>query len=351
MALTHSAVQAARAGRATTVALTDDRALALARAWVKAWDDLEPRFRDALDRLADDAGDAAVISATTIARDQRTAQALEEALAQLEDLAKFTADSTAGDLPAIVVAAADAQFRALQAQLPPDATGAAGLGRLDNDALDAIVARTAEQIHALTIPLAEDAVVAMRSALVSGITLGQNPRAAARRMLNNVEGRFAGGLARAERIARTEMLDAHRAADQAMSEKNRSLIAAQVWCATLDSKTCGSCLGMHGTEWPADAFGPLDHQQGRCTFLPRTRTWAELGFTGIEDQGMDLAAERDAWWDNLTPQSQDRILGAARAKHLRDGGTWSDMSTERPNANWRTSYGLTPLQALPTPTP
>lgn len=347
MSITPDVVDLARAGRASTVARTDEQALALAKAWVDAWDALAPEFRDALDRLVDavDAGD--LLPATTLARDRRLGQALARALDVTDQLVADMTATVSADISPVVLAAADTQYQALLAQLPAGSAGTAGLAVLDPSAVEQIVARTTERIHAATLPLPEDVVARMRQALVTGVVVGDNPRRVAARLVDQVEGRFAGGLARAERIARTEMLDAHRRADQAMSEKNRSLIAAQVWCATLDSKTCGSCLGMHGSEWPAAEFGPADHPQGRCIFLPRTKSWAELGFTGIEDQGMDLAAERDAWWDNLTTHSQDRILGAARAQYLRDGGTWSALSTRRENPDWRPSYGLTPLRDLP----
>lgn len=346
--ITPAVVGLARRGKAATVELTDQRAYQLARAWVRAWDMLAPEVRDALDRLVDGADDGTV-TAAQIARDRRLAQALAHAQDTLETLAAQTSATVTADLSPIILAAADSHYQQLLAQLPPDASqvGRYGLGVLDTDAVDAIVARTTERIQAATLALAPEAVAAMRAELAHGIVVGDNPRTVARRILRRVEGRFNGGLARAERIARTEMLDAHRAADQAMAQRNRSVIAAAVWTARLDSRTCPACVAMHGVEFPPDEFGPTDHPQGRCTFIYRTKTWDELGFTGIEPaQVVDQSAERDAWWANLTDESQDAILGKPRADHLRNGGSWDDLVTRRDNPDWRPSIGVTPLSAL-----
>lgn len=143
------------------------------------------------------------------------------------------------------------------------------------------------------------------------------------------------------------MLDAHRQADLESSKANRHMIGANIWIATFDAKTCGSCLGQHGSEWPVDAFGPLDHPNGRCIFVPRTKTWAELGFTGIEDEEPDRTAERDAWFDGLTERSQDATLGKAKADLLRNGDIgWADLTRRVDHPDWRPAYVETPLRDL-----
>lgn len=348
--ITPDVIGVARRGRAATVEMTEARVTELARAFVAAWDDLAPEFRDAFDRLVDDAVDG-VVSPAMIARDRRLGQALAHFQDTLDTLAAEVSATVSADLSPIILAAADTHYQQLLAQLPPDVeqSGRFGLGVLDPDAVDAIVARTTERIHAATLPLAADAVKALKTELRRGIVVGDNPRVVARRMVHRANSRFAGGLARAERIARTEMIDAHRAADQAMAERNRSVIAAAVWTATLDARTCIACVARHGMEFPPEEFGPTDHPQGRCVFVYRTKTWAELGIPGVEDATpVDPVAERDAWFENLTPESQDAAFGA-RAALLRNGTvTWDDMVTVRDNPDWRSSISVTPLSALPS---
>ena len=112
---------------------------------------------------------------------------------------------------------------------------------------------------------------------------------------------------------------------------NRQLIANRIWIATFDSRTCGSCLAQHGTEWPVEAFGPEDHQQGRCTFIDRTIKWADIDPALADlDEGDDVVPDRDDWWGNLSEGGQNATLGKAKADLLRDGKiSWADLSTKR----------------------
>lgn len=344
MTITPDLVRLVRASRDRTVALTDQQVVDLTRAWVDSWDTLAPEFEDALARLLSTADGA--IPASVLARDQRLTQALTRSRQALDELEDYTGTRVTVDVGDAVLDAVNTRYTSLQSQLPPEAPGAL-LGRLDDDALDAIVARTTQQITSAAVGLSASAAAAVRAELIRGITVGSNPNVVARRMLRRTEGAFNGGLVRATRIARTEMLDAHRLADQQATAANRSIVAARVWTATLDAKTCGSCLAQHGTEWPVDAFGPEDHHAGRCIFVDRTKTWAELGFTGIEEPEMDLTGERDEWWANLTDTAQDATLGKTKADMLRNGDiTWDDLSKKVDNPGWRPSYTETPLKDL-----
>ena len=325
--------------------LTDQQVVALVTAWVDSWDGFSAELQDALDQLAAGAEDGRV-PAQAIQRADRLQAAVAKAQAEAERLQTLAAESTTALADQAARMGADAAAQAITAQLPPGAAASRWVP-LNEEALTAVVARTTQQIHASSIPLSAEMVAAMRRELRNGITVGDNPRPVARRIMSRLEGHFNGGLTRATRIARTELLDAFRAADLQAAQANRHLISARVWVATLDSRTCGSCLAQHGTEWPVDTFGPEDHPQGRCTFIDRTKTWAELGFTGIEDDTMDLAGERDDWFDNLTEDSQNSVLGKAKADLLRNGDiTWADLSTRRENPDWRPAHVETPLKDL-----
>ena len=348
MTETPKSIRAARAGRAATVAATDNTATDLVKAWARAWDTLTPEFEAAFQRLIDArAGD--VIGAGQLARDRRLMQALARALDVTDELAAEANALVSAQITPLVLAAADAHYEQLTAQLPEEAPGRFGLGVLDPAAVDEIVARTVGQIEAATLALPVVQAEAMKKALIQGIVVGANPRRVAREIMKRTEGAFMGGAVRAERIARTEMLSAHRATDQASAIRNRSVVAAQVWYATLDTRTCPACLGMHGTEFPPDAYGPVDHPNGRCTFVTRTKTAAELGFHGVtEPPAIDHHAERDAWWNNLTETAQNEALGKARADLIRSGAAqWSDMATLKRNPEWMDHYVQTPLKDLP----
>lgn len=344
MAVTDEIIELVRLSKERAVALTDEQVIALTRAWVDSWSELEPEFQDALTTLLTDAEDT--IPARVVARNQRITQALQHAADQLDGLASTTEVTVTNDLQTIVLDAANTKYEALLRQLPEGAEHA-WLNRLSTVALDAIVARTTQQIHSAALPLSDETVRAMRAELVRGITVGANPNETARRIVRRTGDQFHGGLARAARIARTETLDAYRTADLQSAQANRTVIQSRIWMATLDSRTCGSCLANHGTEWPIDQFGPEDHHQGRCVFIEQTKSWAELGFTGIEDNSLDLAAQRDAWWDNLTDDTQEHILGPGKYELWQNGEiTWSDLSKRVDNPGWRPAQVETPLKDL-----
>ena len=232
--------------------------------------------------------------------------------------------------------AASSQEELIASQLPHGID--ISFRRPDPEALKAIVERTTQQITVRTYYLSQEAVTAMTRALRLGISGGLNPREAARRMVADTEGIFNGNITRALVIARTETLDAHRAAARAVDVANRDLLAGWQWYAKLDSRTCPSCIAQHGSLHDIDEPGPLDHHQGRCTRLPKTKTWQELGFSITEPRGLDFESGPD--WFNRQPEEVQRdILGPKRYEAWRAGGyPFSEWSKPRVSAEWRTAY-------------
>src|SRR5699024_8043912 len=96
----------------------------------------------------------------------------------------------------------------IAAQMPPQMQPS--MIRPPGPEVDAMVARVQQQITARTLALSAEATQSMNRALVLGIAKGENPRETARRMVTQAQGVFNGGLQRAQVIARTEMVTAHR---------------------------------------------------------------------------------------------------------------------------------------------
>lgn len=329
--------------------LTDAQVRDLTAAWVSAWDDLQPEVEAVVTDMVTTAGPKGVVNLGSVQRNRRLLQTLERAEEVLEQLGSEAAERIAQDLPEAVQLAARAHVEHLAVQLPPEDQMAErlGLGMLNQDTLDAVVTRTTQQITAAALPISAASAAAMRAELVRGVVVGSNPNEVARRIMQRTGGAFEGGLARATNVARTEMLDAYRRTNQLSAINNRQVITARVWVATLDTRTCGSCLAKHGSEWPVESFGPLDHQQGRCTFIDRTIKWADIDPALADLDGPDTLPDRDAWWDNLTASAQDATLGKAKADLLRSGQiTWDDLSTKRSTPEWRDSFTETPLRDL-----
>jgi len=335
--------------RATVDKTVDAATRDLVKAWVTAWDELTVEWQAAITDLVNASVDGAWPSRAQVLRAERAVRALDLTEARLDALADEAGVRILRDVPALTGDAAVWQARLIGAQYPDLAPAEARTGvafnRVDPATLDAIVTRTTQQITAMTYPIGREATSAIASSLIRGVAVGENPRVAARRMLSTVESGFNGGLTRALVIARMEMLDAHRAGAFAQDQANRDVLTGWQWVATLDVRTCPSCLVQHGTQHPVDEQGPIDHQQGRCARVPVTRSWRDLGFD-LDDPPSAVPDARE-WFDNLPAEKQVQVMGPARLRLLDDGRiSWDDLSTRRVTPGWRDSMVVTPVRDL-----
>jgi hypothetical protein len=345
VAITNATLTAARRLRRFILQVNQAQASQLTRAWVDAWDALLPEFDAAITELIQ-AADGDMIPASVVSRSRRVQQALDHALDSLTELGDFTDTVVARDVPRVLLEAVDRHVEIILSQLPPQDIRVVNFARSDPNALAAIVERTTEQITSRTRPMPAEQANVMRAALVRGIALGEHPDAVARRILLRTEGAFAGGLSRAVNVARTELLDAHREAARRNAMENRDILSGWIWQANLDANTCVSCLANNGRVFPIDAPGPLDHPQGRCARVDKTKSWADLGFEGF-DEPEDLMPDARAWFDNLTEDQQRQIMGSKRLDMFKAGDIgWDDMTTLKQNPGWRDSQVVTPLSVL-----
>lgn len=321
---------------------TDEATRRIAVAWVQAWNELAPAWQAAIAELVERAAATGVWPPLwQLARMQRLAAATlatGQTISALSTQAGVTITAGTG---AVVAATAAAEPLIIAAQLPAalaETAAARYAARILPQALDVIVARTAEQITSLTRPLADEASEAVRRALVYGVAVGDNPNTVGRDMLRRVEGAFNGGLTRALTIARTEMLDAYRETSRYAHTVNADVLDGWIWHSELKrGRTCVSCWAMHNTVFPGDEPGPLDHPSGRCARLPKVKSWRDLGIN--LDEPDDLAADARTVFDALPEAEQTAIMGPARLKLLRAGRiTWSDLAVRRDNPGWRPSY-------------
>lgn len=318
-------------------------------AWASAWNELAAEWDAALADLIAASDDGQWPSRRQIARAKRAQQALEMTRQAIFDLAGDLPVTATQALPAMTQDAADWSRRLAASQYPPQAGTAAQVaatfGRLDTRALAAIVKRTTEQITSLSLPLTDQMDRAMRSALIRGMAVGDNPRAVARDMLARLEGVFNGGRNRALVIARTELLDAYRAANMLGEDSMKDVLQGWTWAATLDRRTCPSCWGMHGSEHKLTEPGPIDHQQGRCARLPLTKSWKDLGYAVPEPAS--LLPDARSRLDGLSREDQLLVMGKARLELLDSGAIdLADLSTRKSTAGWRDSMTVTPLADL-----
>lgn len=323
--------------------ITDTQTRDLVKAWATAWDEVAPDLNATLlDMLV--SGDR--VTRTQLLRSTRLRKALAVIADQLDDLAATAGVRISDDLQQVIDTAGGAQASVIDSQLPPNAPELVDLdawSRVDERQITAIVERSTQQITSLTKPLSTEAYDAVRRELIRGVAAGSNPRETARRMVARAEGGFNGGLTRAMTIARTETLDAHRAGAALGQEQHADVLAGWTWLAELSNRTCPACFAMHGSEHELTDLGPQGHQQCRCSRMPRAKTWAELGFTGIEEPP-SLVPDAGEYFEGLPVADQKAILGPKRYDAWTQGeypmGSWA---TKKSTPEWRDSYVVSPL--------
>ncbi len=318
--------------------IVDDYTQQLAARWVQAWQQIEAALETNLTRLA---SDNPTVSAQV--RAIRAGKAWQPAADQLIEQARRAGADASAIAAQLAEQAAAHQLDLIAAQLPNVASVGIQLVRADPQAMAWIVNRATQQITARHYFLQAEASEQMKQALIQAVSLGENPRVAAKHMVEAVQGVFNGGLTRAEVIARTEQLDAYRDSATATQLANRDVLAGWQWVATLSSRTCRSCIAMHGSIHDIDEPGPLDHQQGRCSRAPVTKRWSDIDprLAGVsEPPGMVQPGDGEAWLRKQSPEVQDKILGKRGAEAWRNG-QWpaSQWSQLRVTDGWRDSFG------------
>lgn len=347
MAISQETLRLAAELRRSLSLVTDAHARTLVQAWARAWDVTAPALLAGIDEVLAAAEGGQWPGRGAILRNQRLMHALEYALAQLKVLVRDAGATITSDLDDVTSVAARAQSMLIASQLPLEGRTVAELavrfGRLDPLALQAIVERTSRQVTSLTWPLSEKAYDAMLRELIRGVTVGDNPRTTAQQILKRAEGEFNGGLNRALTVARTEVIDAHRSAAAMAQTANNDVLQGWMWHAHMDRRTCPSCWSRHGTVHSGDTPGPWDHQQGRCSRMPITKTWRELGFD--IDEPPSLVPDAETVFRSMSRADQLAVMGPARLAALDDGrARWQDLSKLRTAPGWRDSYAPRPVR-------
>lgn len=341
MSITADTLAKARSLRVVLDKTVDATTRDLVKAWSGAWHEIADEWASALDELVQ-LGDGDWPTQTQVLRAKRAQKAMQAAREALDDLAKTSGVRILRDVSQLAEDTDLWEQRLALSQLPKHGV-TVDWSRLDSRALGEIVKRTTQQVESLLRPLPAEQAAVMRQALIRGIAVGDNPRQAAALMLQRVGGVFDGGRFRAENIARTEMLDASRAAAKAARLANADVLAGWTWHCTFDNRTCPACLAQHGEVFPVDQFGPEGHQQCRCTAVPITRSWRDLGFDIDEPASVQRDAEQWFWDQPATTQTQ--IMGPERLRRLQSGDLkWGDLAVRRENPGWRPSWTVAPLQ-------
>ncbi len=165
--------------------------------------------------------------------------------------------------------------------------------------------------------------------LQNGLALGQNPRVVARLLRRQV----GLTLTRSMRIARSEMLRAWRRSSIQGYRDQGGLIKGYRRKAHNGRRTCIACLLADGEFYEVESDFS-DHVLGRCSVIPVTRSWEELGFSGIPDTNPTWESGR-TWFLGQPEDAQRSILGDPIFDAWRGGQIGlEDMTTVHSTPEW-----------------
>jgi SPP1 gp7 family putative phage head morphogenesis protein len=210
-------------------------------------------------------------------REERLAELLNQVHKQVQDFANQTGNSlTANQQEAMQIAQQYAQAMT-HASLGPTPAGTP-FGtlwtNLNQQALINIAANTKEGPLAKILgEIAPQAASAARDTIVNGVAQGYNPRKVAA-LLHDQLG---APLARAQTIARTEILRAQREVTQQLFQENDAVVGGWIWQAALDANTCEFCWALNGEHFDTEE-GPDTHPNCRCTMIPDVKSYADAGY-------------------------------------------------------------------------
>lgn len=222
---------------------------------------------------------------------------------------------------------------------PAEAIGATWTN-INKPAVQALIGHAGDgsPLNEVLKEVAGDAAERARDMLVSHFTQGETPTDIGRKMSDV----FGTTTARAQTIARTETMRAYRTSTvEIFREEN--VIKAWRWVAQMSYSTCIACIMMDGQEFSLD--DDMDsHPNCRCVQIPITKTFAELGFSGAQENDTSFQSGRD-WFMEQPADVQRKILGAGKYDAWKEGKVeLQDLVAHSHSDKWGGQYHAASLK-------
>jgi SPP1 gp7 family putative phage head morphogenesis protein len=143
-----------------------------------------------------------------------------------------------------------------------------------------------------------------RKELTLGLATGKHPDEIVRGFTESLSDRER---SRARTVVRTEIWRAYRGAQMAVYRENDDVIETWTWFAILRETTCPVCWASHGQKFLLEE-NLSSHPNCRCTTIPNTPSWEDLGFPGIPDERPQVPTGPEVF-ETLAPEQKQKILG------------------------------------------
>jgi SPP1 gp7 family putative phage head morphogenesis protein len=307
-------------------------------------------IKPALDKLMQDIATAQQNGETVPASflyEKNRLQTLRQLIQHQIDHYGALAQMQAGQMQHVAVQLGQqAGMQQLQATVPPGIHYAFGVPHPAAIANIVGVTQAGSPLADLFNGFGEEAANGAAKALISGVSMGSNPRAIAR----DVEDALGVSRARALTICRTESLRAYRSSQLETYRANDDTLSQWVWVAALSPRTCAACIAMNGTKHPLTEE-MQSHPNCRCTPVPLTKSWDEiLGPLGIDASDIPdtqpTFQSGSEWLDEQDEATQREVLGNLYDGWANGDFTLNDVVKHSYDADWGHSISVKPLKAL-----
>lgn len=172
-----------------------------------------------------------------------------------------------------------------------------------------------------------------KASLTTSVLLGEGMHKAAKRLQGVVDKH---SYYNAVRLARTEIQRVANQASRRVYDRHKGLLRGIAWQATFDNRTCPDCGELDGKEYYYEGQPNVDdapdiplHPMCRCTMVPLTSSWKDLGFSKQDLAGFPGLAALDKgqgrpmvygdWFKRQDPAVQRQILGKKRYAEYKKG--------------------------------
>jgi SPP1 gp7 family putative phage head morphogenesis protein len=305
----------------------------LVRAYGAAWQRIQARIDDLGQAMAAAITRGEEITPAWLFQFDRLVTLQREVEREIATFARFAEAAILQEQAAAVTAAQEHAGELARAGLGPPPPGASlAYEALNADAVRDLVGFLADgsPLRDLLDELGPEASRQVRETLIAGVATGQHPTAIARQ----IRQALGGNLVRALTIARTEMLRSYRTALLRSYQHNSRVISGWIWYSALGSRTCAFCWAMHGTVHRLEEHF-ASHPRCRCTPIPKTKSWRELGFAVPEELSAPPPEPGPDLFARLPEAQQRAILGPAKYAAYQAGAiSLEDLRGFRRDPRW-----------------
>lgn len=318
-----------------------------ARQMIEAYARLDRQLRSDITALAEllqaRRRDGAVITEDSLRRMERYRILQAQIAEEMQRLSILAEGLIAGGQAVAVDLGQESALRTTLAALPPGTTerllADAGLAwnRLPTGALERMVgfAGDGSPLRALLDQIGPDVSRGVLDTLVEAVGRGYAPGKTA----ELVQQRVGMGLTRALRISRTEQLRAFRTASLDTYKANPRLVKGWRWVAAHSARTCAACLAMDGKEFEMEEPQRF-HVACRCSIVPRTVSWRELGIP--IDEPARTRPTGEEWFAAQPAAVQQRMLGPTLYEAYQVRGSLQEFYSIHRDAVWGESVRVRP---------